>query len=171
MPSGRIDWSLERRVVQRKLGVCQGFGDLQRKVSRDRRRKHFRIDVEVALRVGMNSRGAFGCRTAFGQGRQRFSHVGRECGDVDERRDLGIVTCFRDDHAGPGVANENGLAVLLRQRLFGGINVRGERGERIFDERYVVALLREDIGNGLPARLVDESAMDEHDIVAAPLGS
>jgi hypothetical protein len=67
------------------------------------------------------------------------------------------------------VANENGPAVLLRQRLFGGIDVRGEGRERIFDQRYVVALLRQDVGNRLPACLVDESAMDEHDIASRPL--
>ena len=66
------------------------------------------------------------------------------------------------------MADQNGLAVLLRERLFGGIDVRCEGGERIFDERYVVALLREDIGNRLPTRLVDESAVDEHDIVRRP---
>jgi len=68
------------------------------------------------------------------------------------------------------MAAEDGLAVLLRKRLFGGIDVSGKRCERIFDERDVVALLREDVGNGLLARLVDESAMDEHDIVSRPLG-
>jgi hypothetical protein len=46
------------------------------------------------------------------------------------------------------VADENGPAVLFRERLFGGIDVGGEGCQRIFDERYVVALLGEDIGNG-----------------------
>jgi hypothetical protein len=68
------------------------------------------------------------------------------------------------------VANENGLAALLRKRLFGGIDVGCEGSERVFDQRYVVALLRQDIGNRLPTRLVDESAMDEHDVVRRPLG-
>jgi hypothetical protein len=85
-------------------------------------------------------------------------------------RSAAIVAGLGDDDAGPGVADKNGLAVLLRQRLFGGIDVRGKRGERIFDERHVVALLREDVGNGLPTRLVDESAVHEHDIVSRPLG-
>jgi hypothetical protein len=57
-----------------------------------------------------------------------------------------------------------------RYRLFGGVDVRSERGERIFDERYVVALLREDVGDRLPTRLVDERAVHEHDIVNRPLG-
>jgi hypothetical protein len=34
----------------------------------------------------------------------------------------------------------------------------------------VVALLGEYIGNGLPARLVDESTVNEHDIVSGALG-
>jgi hypothetical protein len=68
------------------------------------------------------------------------------------------------------VTNEHGFSVLLRQRLFGGVDVRGEGGERIFDERYVVALLRENIGNGLSTRLVDESAVYENNIMSSPLG-
>jgi hypothetical protein len=68
------------------------------------------------------------------------------------------------------MADENGFAALFCERLPGGVNVRGERRERIFDERYVVALLQEDIGNGPPAGLVDESAMHEHDIASRPFG-
>ncbi len=67
------------------------------------------------------------------------------------------------------MTNENGLAVLFHQRLFGGVDVGGQGGERIFDERYVKALFREDICNGLPTRLVDESSVYEHDIVSCPL--
>jgi hypothetical protein len=67
------------------------------------------------------------------------------------------------------VADQNGPAVLLRERLFGGINVCGERSERIFDERDVVAFLRENIGNRLPARLVHESTVHEHDVVGCSL--
>ena len=68
------------------------------------------------------------------------------------------------------MADQNGPAVLLRERLFGGIDVGGERSERIFDERDVVAFLRENIGNRLPARLVHESAVHEHDVVGCSLG-
>ncbi len=46
--------------------LARDFGDLRGKVRRDRRRKHFGIDVEVALCVRMNRRGTFGCRTAGG---------------------------------------------------------------------------------------------------------
>jgi hypothetical protein len=169
VPRRGIDWGLKRYMVQWGLRVCQGFGDLRRKISRDCSRKHFRIDVEIALCVRMNRRGPFGRGAAFGQGRQRFAHVGCKRGNVDKRRDLWIVTCFCDDHSGPGVADENGPAILLRERLFGGINIRGEGGKRVFDERYVVALLREDIGNGLPARLVHESAVYKNDIVGRAL--
>ncbi len=68
------------------------------------------------------------------------------------------------------MADKDGLAVLLCERLLGGIDVSGERRERIFDQGYVVALLREDIGNRLPTRLVDESAVDQHDVVDRALG-
>ena len=68
------------------------------------------------------------------------------------------------------MADENGFAVLFCERFLGGFDVRGERGERIFDERDVIALLREDIGDRLPARLIDESAMHEHDIANRALG-
>lgn len=68
------------------------------------------------------------------------------------------------------MADQNGPAVLFRERLLGGIDVSGERSERIFHERDVVALLRQNIGNGLPARLVHESAVHEHDVVGCSLG-
>jgi hypothetical protein len=67
------------------------------------------------------------------------------------------------------MADENGLAVLPGQRPLGGVDVRRQGRQRIFDKRYVVALLREDVGDGLPARLVDEGAMDENDIVRGAL--
>ena len=68
------------------------------------------------------------------------------------------------------MADQNGPAVLLCERLLGGIDVSSKGGERVFDERDVVAFLRENIGNGLPARLVHESAVHEHDIVGCSLG-
>ncbi|MET3339835.1 IS4 transposase [Bradyrhizobium japonicum] len=68
------------------------------------------------------------------------------------------------------MADQNGPAILSRQRLLGGIDVSDERGERIFHERDVVAFLRENIGNRLPARLVHESAVHEHDVVRCSLG-
>jgi hypothetical protein len=51
-PSGRIDRCFERRVIQGKLMACEGFGDLRRKVRRDRRRRRLGIDVEVASSSG-----------------------------------------------------------------------------------------------------------------------
>ena len=75
--------------------------DLRGKISRDRGRKHLRVDVEVALVVGMNSVAAFGRRAGFGQRRQRLSDVGRERGDINQRRNLGIVPCLRDDDPTP----------------------------------------------------------------------
>ena len=68
------------------------------------------------------------------------------------------------------MADQNGPAVLPRERLFGRIDVGGERGERIFHERDAVAFLRKNIGNGLPARLIHESAVHEHDVVGCSLG-
>jgi len=100
-----------------------------------------------------------------------LSYVGRESGDVDERRHLGIVAGFRDDHATPGMADENGFAVLLRECLFGRIDVSSKGGERIFDKRDVVALLRENSGNGLPARLVTKAPCTSTMLWAAPLGN
>src|ERR1700761_9784289 len=59
-PGGDSYRCLVRLDTQRKLMVRQGFGDLQGKISRDRRRKHLWIDVEVAFVVRMNRRGTFG---------------------------------------------------------------------------------------------------------------
>src|SRR6476659_9248170 len=53
MPGRNVDGGFERNVIQRKLRVGEVLGDLRRKVSRDGRRKHFRIDVQIALRVRM----------------------------------------------------------------------------------------------------------------------
>src|SRR6185295_11295336 len=90
--------------------------------------------------------------------------------NIDQRRNFWIVASLRDHHAAPRVADQNGPAVLLRERLFGGINVSRKRSEWIFHERDAVAFLLENIGNGLPAGLVDESAVHEHDVAGCPLG-
>ncbi len=63
------------------------------------------------------------------------------------------------------MTDEHSLAVLFCECLFGSIDVCSEGRERIFNQGYVVALFREDICNRLPARLIDESAMDQHNVL------
>ena len=57
----------------------------------------------------------------------------------------------------------------VRTGLTCGIDIGGKGGERVFDERDVVALLRENIGNGLPARLVHKGPVHQHDVVGRSL--
>ena len=67
------------------------------------------------------------------QGVHRLALVGREGGDVDERRHLGMVAGLGDDSPAIGVADEDDRFVLRVDDAFGRGDVVGERDRRILD--------------------------------------
>ena len=94
----------------------------------------------------------------------RFSAVGGERGDVDQRRHLRMVACLGDDRAAVGVPDEHHLVGLLVERAPGDGYVVGERGRRVLHDGDCVTGLPQDLVDGLPAGAVDEPTMDENDV-------
>lgn len=100
----------------------------------------------------------------------RFSNVRGKGGNVDKSRDFGIVSGLGDHDAAPRMAHEYGPSRLSGECLLGGLNVVRQRRQRVLDKGNVVTLLGQDIGYRLPASLVDERSMDQHDVVGRSLG-
>jgi hypothetical protein len=88
--------------------------------------------------------------------------VGREGGDVDERLDVGVVAGLGDDGPAVGVADEDGVLVLIEHPAGDG-DVVGERDRRVLYDGDLVTGLAQDAIDGLPAGAVDEAAVDEND--------
>ena len=103
-------------------------------------------------------------REALGQRRIILARVGRACRDVDERRDVRRDAGLRHDHAGEGMADEDGRTILSRQHALGGRHRVVERRQRVLHRGWVESL-RLQTGDHLgPAGAVREQAMDQDDI-------
>ena len=83
--------------------------------------------------------------------------------DVNEPRDLRVVSGFRDHHAAVGMADQHDRALGLCDDLPRGGNVVGQRRRRVLDDADVVATLLETIVDAFLAGAVDETAMHEDD--------
>ncbi|MEJ1977116.1 MAG: hypothetical protein WDN49_14370 [Acetobacteraceae bacterium] len=68
------------------------------------------------------------------------------------------------------MADEHSPSRLRCEGLLGGVNVIRQGCQRVLNEGDVVTLLRQDVGHWLPAGLVDERSVDQHDVVGRPLG-
>ena len=99
--------------------------------------------------------------------RTALTFIERKCGDVYQCRNVWIVAGFADDGPAVAVADQDdrpahgvdcGLRVLLV------VGVRGLGGLR---NRYRVAILLKDLGDGVPAGAIGEGTMDKHNVFDA----
>ncbi len=72
-----------------------------------------------------------------------------KCGHIDERADLRSRR-IRDHRAGIAVADEHNWARLLVDGALGGLDVLREAGEWLLDDRYVEAILGQNVVDRAP---------------------
>ena len=117
MPGHDVDRGFERNVIQGKLRVGQVRGDLRRKVGRDGDGNAFGSMYKLPLASGWIA-------LAPSVGGPGFASDARESPLPARRRkrrrreSLGSLS-LADHRAAPGVADQYGPPVLLRERLFG----------------------------------------------------
>lgn len=103
-----------------------------------------------------------GLRQALFDGRTALTFIESKCGNINKRRNVWMIASLGDDGASIAVADQNhrpahGVDCGLRVLLI--IGVGGFGGLR---DRYLVAIILEDVGDGLPAGAVRESPVHQH---------
>ena len=106
-------------------------------------------------------RGRTGRRVGV-QRRNGFALVGRECGDVHERRDFWIGASFGDDDATIRMTHEDDIAFRGRDGSPGDRDVVGQRGCWILNDDDLVAVIAQDAMDTGPAGSIDERAMNQN---------
>jgi hypothetical protein len=69
-----------------------------------------------------------------------------------------------DDRAAITVADEDGGTVLAVEDAVGRDHVVGKRRQRLLHDADGIAVLRQEIGDGLPTRSIGKGAMDQDDV-------
>lgn len=72
---------------------------------------------------------------------------------------------FPDDHAAPGMTDEHGRAILSIENCVGGGDIVGQRGQRVLDGGHLIALGGKNSCDAVPAGLIDEGAMHQHNVL------
>lgn len=110
-PGGIFQLDTEGGQVNWHLGVFQESSVRIGHVSRKARLERTGLQETVAIGSRLDHE-LRRCRVALILLRGRFDYIRRRSGDVDQASDLGDDAGFRNHNATPGVADENGRAVL-----------------------------------------------------------
>jgi hypothetical protein len=94
----------------------------------------------------------------------RLVLVRRECADVDQGRHVLVGSCFGDDGAAVGVADQHDRAVLRVDDAPRRSGVARQRQSGVLHRSDMVAILPEQVIHCPPAGPVDEAAVHENDV-------
>jgi hypothetical protein len=96
--------------------------------------------------------------------------VGGACRDIDQGHDLWIDPCLGDDHAGEGVSDQNGRAILQIERALRGGDAGVQGGEWILHRCGIQAGCLKPRNHLRPGRAVREQPVHEDDIARLACG-
>src|ERR1700686_408541 len=123
--------------------------------------------VEEQIAVLRRQYRRYGCawRWILDQRGHGLALVRSKGGDINESRNLGIVSGFSDYRSPVGVADENCRSVLRCKNALGSRHVVLQRDRRVLDDADVVAVLLQDTVDTFPARAVYKTSMNQNDVL------
>src|SRR6267378_6192248 len=123
--------------------------------------------VEEQIAVLRRQYRRYGCagRWILDQRGHGLALVRSKGGDINESRNLGIVSGFSDYCSPVGVADENCRSVLRCKNALGSRHVVLQRYRRVLDDADVIAVLLQDTVDTFPARAVCKTSMNQNDVL------
>ena len=161
LPGHAIDLGLHRLQSPGELRDAHEArrGDVD--IGRERRGEFFAVDEEIIAFSDKRSLVLARRRRRFCQCAYRFPGIRSKCREIDEAANLRIVACFRDDHSSIGMPDENHRMSSLGDHTFGLRDIVAKRDRRLLDDEHLIACIRKYVVGALPARSIDEGAMDK----------
>src|SRR5580700_2416443 len=106
-----------------------------------------------------------GLRQALFDGRTALTFIESKGGNIDQRRNLGMIAGLGDNGPAITVAHQNHWTVHGVDGRLGVLLVVGVRSLGVLHHRHLVAIVLEDVSDGFPTRAVGESSMHQNYIL------